>query len=139
MDFGRGFYTTGSFEQAERWSNIKAKRLRSEVAYVTVYEFDLEYAMQNLNIKTFDEADEEWLSFVAANIRGVDFESPYDIYKGPVANDNVYQTIKLYKSGAYDAEQTIKCLKTEVLFDQWTFSTEGSLQYLHYADYVKIR
>ena len=41
LDFGVGFYTTTSFEQAERWAKIKMRRKNVILGYVTIYEFDI--------------------------------------------------------------------------------------------------
>ena len=35
LDFGAGFYTTTSFEQAERWARIKMRREDKEIGYVS--------------------------------------------------------------------------------------------------------
>ena len=40
LGFGQGFYTTRSYEQAERWAKTKMKREDKDVGYVSVYEFD---------------------------------------------------------------------------------------------------
>ena len=44
LDFGVGFYTTTSFEQAERWARIKMRRKNVNSGYVAVYVFDIEKA-----------------------------------------------------------------------------------------------
>ena len=44
LDFGVGFYTTTSYEQALRWAKIKMRREQVPVGYVSVYDFDLETA-----------------------------------------------------------------------------------------------
>ncbi len=44
LDFGVGFYTTTSYEQALRWAKIKMRREQIPVGYVSVYDFDLETA-----------------------------------------------------------------------------------------------
>ena len=36
LDFGTGFYTTTSYEQAERWAKIKMRRNNVEQGYVSV-------------------------------------------------------------------------------------------------------
>ena len=51
LDFGVGFYTTTSYEQAERWAKIKMRRSNVDVGYVSVYEFDLEKAKEKVIIK----------------------------------------------------------------------------------------
>lgn len=48
LDFGVGFYTTSSYEQAERWAKIKMRRKDIGTGYVSVYEFDWESAQKIL-------------------------------------------------------------------------------------------
>lgn len=134
LDFGVGFYTTTSYEQAERWAKIKMRRKNVEKGYVSVYEFDLEKAEQELCIKRFENADEKWLEFVVNNRKGEGSKDNADMHIGPVADDNVYQSIRLFETGAYDAEYTVKKLKTEVLHDQWAMHTDKILEYLTFVE-----
>lgn len=127
LDFGAGFYTTTSYEQAERWARIKMRRENKSVGYVSIYEFNLVEAEKDCVIKRFESADMEWLTFVVTNRKGISADDGADMHIGPVADDNVYQSIRLFETGAYDAEYTVKKLKTEVLHDQWTFHTEKIL------------
>lgn len=138
LDFGAGFYTTTSYEQAERWAKIKMRRENKRIGYVSVYEFDLESAKKNTVIRKFDTADMAWLLFVVNNRRGIPFPDTVDMHIGPVADDNVYQSIRFYESGIFDAEETVKRLKTEVLHDQWTFHTAKILSYCTFLTYKEI-
>lgn len=139
LDFGEGFYTTTSYEQAERWASIKMRRESKKIGYVAVYEFDLESAQKECLIHRFDTADLEWLTFVVNNRKGVSQGNLVDMHIGPVADDNVYQSIRLFETGIYDAKETVKRLKTEVLHDQWTFHTEKILSYLRFVEYKKVK
>lgn len=139
LDFGVGFYTTTSYEQAERWARIKMRRKNLDTGYVSVYEFDYERAMNDLVIKQFESADEEWLTFVVNNRKGAPTNDLADMHIGPVADDNVYQSIRLFETGAYDAEYTVKRLKTEVLHDQWALHTDKILKYLTFVEAKEIR
>ena len=130
LDFGRGFYTTTSYEQAEHWAKIKMRRNHVNIGYVAIYEWNDTATEKEIRIMRFCGADEAWLRFVVSNRRGESVEDGADIHIGPVADDNVYQTIRLFETGAYDAEYTIKRLKTEVLHDQWAIHTDKALQYL---------
>lgn len=85
LDFGVGFYTTTSYEQAERWAKIKMRRNNMNIGYVSAYEFDLEKAEQELRIRRFDVADEEWLTFVVDNRKGEAINDDADMHIGPVA------------------------------------------------------
>lgn len=138
LDFGAGFYTTTSFEQAERWAKIKMRRNSVEKGYVSVYELDLEKAEKELNIKRFEKADFEWLNFVVSNRKGEITDDMFDMHVGPVADDNVYQSIRLFETGVYDAEYTVKRLKTEILHDQWTLHTDRILKCLKFVEAKEI-
>ena len=40
-DFGKGFYTTTNFEQAEKWAILKRNREHGKKAMVSIYEQDV--------------------------------------------------------------------------------------------------
>ena len=134
LDFGGGFYTTSSYEQAERWARIKMRRSKVFTGYVSVYDFDLEKAENDCIINRFECPDETWLRFVTEHRRGITSDDGCDLHIGPVADDNVYQTIRLFETGVFDTEETIKRLKTEVLHDQWVFHTTKALSYLSFLE-----
>lgn len=139
LDFGVGFYTTTSYEQAERWARIKMRRENKEVGYVSAYEFDYDAAKKHTAIRTFDAADMEWLLFVVNNRCGTPPAEAADMHIGPVADDNVYQSIRFFETGILNAEETVKRLKTEILHDQWTFHTEKALSYCSFIEYKEVR
>jgi len=139
LDFGVGFYTTTSFDQAERWARIKMRRENKDVGYVSIYEFDYEAAKENLIIHKFNAADMSWLLFVVNNRRGIPVSETADMHIGPVADDNVYQSIRFFETGILNAEETVKRLKTEVLQDQWTFHTNKILSYCKFQSYKVVK
>lgn len=139
LDFGRGFYVTERYEQAERWTRVKMRREMKTVGYVSAYEFDMETSEKELVISRFDAADERWLDFVAANRRGAATSVKTDMHIGPVADDNVYATIRLFETGVLDVPETIKRLKTEVLHNQLTFHTDAILNYCRFMEAKEIR
>ena len=139
LDFGIGFYTTTSYEQAERWAKIKMRRNNILLGYVSVYEFDSARAEKELSIEKFEKADESWLEFVVNNRKGISVKYNKDMHIGPVADDNIYQSIRLFETGAYDAEYTVKKLKTEVLHDQWTLHTDKALSYLKFIEVKEVK
>lgn len=139
LDFGVGFYTTTSYEQAERWARIKMRREKKDIGYVASYEFDYDAARENTVIREFDRADMDWLLFVVNNRRGVPLAEAIDMHIGPVADDNVYQSIRFFETGILNAEETVARLKTEVLHDQWTFHTEKMLSYCEFIGYAEVR
>lgn len=139
LDFGTGFYTTTSYGQAERWAKIKMRRENKNTGYVAVYEFDYEAASENTVIRRFNTADMEWLLFVVNNRQGIPFVDQADMHIGPVADDNVYQSIRFFETGILNAEETVKRLKTEVLQDQWTFHTDKILSYCKFLEYKDVK
>lgn len=139
LDFGTGFYTTTSYEQAERWARIKMRRLNKDIGYVSIYEFDFDSAQLQTKINRFENADMTWLEFVVGNRRGEKPNEIVDMNIGPVADDNVYRSIRLFETGVLDAEETVKRLKTELLHDQWTFHTEKMLSFLKFIDSKEVK
>ena len=67
LDFGKGFYLTTYEEQAKKWALRKALR-RQKSAIVNVYE--LKDELDDENILSFDNEDEQWLDFVCACRKG---------------------------------------------------------------------
>lgn len=139
LDFGAGFYVTTSYAQAERWARIKMRRAKAGTGYVNRYELDLEKAQMEANVCRFRSADLDWLQFVVRNRRGEKPTKTVDMHIGPVADDNVYQSIRFFETGIFNAEETVKRLKTEVLHDQLAFHTEKMLTYCTFLDSVRIR
>ena len=70
--------------------------------------------------------------------RGCAPDDNISIHIGPVANDKIFATIKLFETGAYDAEYTIKQLKTAQLHDQWVFHTSEALQLCKFRGFKEI-
>ena len=133
-DFGRGFYTTSSLEQARRWAQIRAIQENQPSGIVTVFDVpDQLFVHPELQIKSFENADEVWLDFVLANRKDVDFEHEFDLVRGPVADDRVYVCLNMLEDGLADRETVIRKLKTYVLADQILFHTAKSLLFLEYA------
>ncbi|MGC4130009.1 MAG: DUF3990 domain-containing protein [Bergeyella sp.] len=130
VDFGKGFYTTTSKEQAENWALIKKKREEKQEAFVCEYEID-DNVFQNPKYKilNFEKADEQWLDFVMKNRKEHYFHG-FDIVKGAVANDNLYTVIRLFETGILNKTETISRLKVHKLFDQISFHNTEILKEL---------
>lgn len=135
LDFGVGFYTTSNKEQAVRWAEKVGLRNNTGKKFLSIYNFDTEKAKQELKIIKFEYADEEWLDFITTNRRGKKIEQEYDIVIGPVADDNVYLTVKLFETGVLDKEEALKRLKIEKLFNQILFHTDKSLKFCSFDCY----
>jgi len=136
LDFGEGFYTTSNYEQAVRWAQRISVRRNLGSQFITIYELDLEQAGKDLHVIEFKEADGKWLDFICTCRRNM--ETAYDMVLGPVADDNVYATVKLFETGVLDREETIKRLKVETLYNQILFHRAKSLDFCKYTDVQQI-
>lgn len=133
LDYGKGFYTTTSFEQADAWTRRKMKEERSQKGWINIYEYNLQEA-KALNTIFFSEPTEEWLDFVMHNRIEKDFHHTYDIVSGPVANDRVYAAFALYEGGILNKQELIAELKTYKLVDQYLFHSEAALKTLTFVE-----
>lgn len=138
LDYGRGFYTTTSYEQAESWVKRKMGEKKVSLGYVCVYEFD-EIALQNLNSLVFDAPTDEWVDFVMKNRTRKGYVHEYDLVYGPVANDKVYAAFALYEGGLIDKKTLISELKTYKLVDQYLFHTSEAIQYIKFIEAKEVR
>lgn len=132
LDYGRGFYTTTSYEQAEQWVQ-RRKGTQHSVGYVNVYEL-ADILPDDIKQLRFDSPTEEWVDFVMRNRTEKGYEHSYDIVYGPVANDRVYAAFALYESNLLDKEGLIRELRAYELVDQFLFHTEQSLQHLTFIE-----
>ena len=133
LDYGQGFYTTTSYEQAEAWVRRRMNEKRASRGYVCVYELD-ERALQNLNTLIFDQPTEEWVDFVMKNRTQKGYVHEFDIVYGPVANDRVYAAFALYEGGLINKQALIAELKAYKLVDQYLFHTAKALQALTFIE-----
>lgn len=136
LDFGTGFYLTSSYEQAEKWAILTAKRRGEGRPIISVFEYE-DNKSSELNILKFENADIEWLRFVSGNRNNQSTKNDYDIIIGPVANDKTMPVISLYFTGVYSEEDAIKRLLPQKLQDQFVFKTEKSLKQLNYVETIE--
>jgi hypothetical protein len=141
-DFGRGFYTTGSIEQAVKFAKIKAARESTLQGYVYVYQF---VQKQDLRTKVYTSTNEEWFEFVLDNRgfkrSGRQADSTFDIIIGPVANDAVGTVLNNYIDGVYGdvadlaaKDTAMRLLLTQRLHDQVFFRTQRAVDCLEYLE-----
>ena len=133
LDYGSGFYTTTSEEQATAWVLRRMKEKNTMRGFVNVYEFQEEKAKM-LKMLVFDKPTESWVDFVMANRTQKGYVHEYDIVYGPVANDRVYLAFALYESGVLSKQNLIAELKTYKLVDQYLFHTEHSLKCMTFIE-----
>ncbi len=132
LDFGAGFYTTSSEEQAVRWAKLQALRRGKGVPTVSVYEFD-DAKAADLAILRFPSADADWLRYVTDNRKSAYRGEKYDVVIGPVANDNTMPVISDYMAGTINVETALILLKPQKLADQYAFLTWKGLSMLRYV------
>ena len=126
LDYGSGFYTTTSYEQAKRWVERRMKDKGVAIGYVNIYELD-EEVIKDMKSLFFEKPTEEWVNFVMRNRTERNFIHDFDIVYGPVADDSVYTQFALYEGGIISLPTLIHELKTYKLVDQYLFHTEKSL------------
>ena len=137
LDYGSGFYTTTSYEQAKRWVERKMNDKDVSVGYVNVYELD-DNVLKDMKSLFFEKPTEEWVNFVRRNRTDREFSHDYDIVYGPVADDSVYTQFMLYEGGIISMSTLIQELKTYKLVDQYLFHTEKSLLAIKFVESIKI-
>lgn len=130
-DFGPGFYTTSSREQARRFAVTRMRNSTQSRGYVSAYNLD-ERALDALSVLRFQEAGHDWLMFVVNNRLSLTAAHDYDVVVGPVADDNVYGSIMQYMQTRRNEDVLLRDLLTTRLVDQWLFHTERALRLLTY-------
>lgn len=128
VDFGRGFYITPIYEQAEKWCGKFKKRGQESI--VSRYYF-AEENLDKLNVLSFESYLEQWLDFVLACRKGMDATN-YDIVIGGVANDKVFNTVELFFDGLIDKKEALIRLQYEKPNSQVCFRTEKALACLYF-------
>ena len=137
QDYGSGFYTTTSMQQACDWV---VRKLNSATAsgYVNLYEWDAASA-STLHYLRFETPNESWLDFVMNNRTMKDFQHPYDIVHGPMANDRVYAAFALFEQHFLEKEGLIRELRAYKFVDQILFHTEQSLATLRFIEAKEVK
>jgi hypothetical protein len=129
-DFGKGFYTTTLESQAHQWAEYKCRQYLTDTAYI--YEYDID-DYTGLNVKTFDGYNLEWLEFIKENRIKDGINHNFDIVIGPVADDNIRRTLKLYLQARVSAEWTLHKLSYNKPNNQISFHTEIALSKLTFT------
>ena len=132
LDFGSGFYTTTNLVQATDFARRVTSNRGSGTATVSVFEIDEDMAFDLCDTLRFSGVDDAWLDFVCDNRDGTYSGPQYDFAFGPVANDDVYRTLYLYRAGEIDREETFKRLKVKTLYNQLVFATPLALSFIQF-------
>ncbi|GHU48428.1 hypothetical protein FACS1894200_05480 [Spirochaetia bacterium] len=144
LDFGSGFYLTSSEKQAKEFAlRVVAQDRTFEILPVSTlnsYDFDITLAKSECAVQIFETASIEWFDFVVTNRKNKNSgaENKMDIIIGPVANDQVITTIRLFEADIIEKEDAIKRLKTQRLVDQVVLKTEKALKYLTFINSYEV-
>ena len=132
LDFGAGFYTTSSREQAEKREKVVTKRRLTGMPTINSYSFP-EKIPADIRILKFDSLSADWLDFVVANRKEQPVSIKYDLVIGPVANDSTLPVIDDYADGRYTKAEAIERLLPQKLTDQYAFLTALALSLLTFT------
>jgi len=112
-DFGKGFYLSDTFSQAQQMAKAKVERLGG-IETVIEYSFD-ESLLHNGELKTkiFNGYDIEWADFIIQNRSNTTTKSlhDYDIIVGPIANDRIGLQILRLAEGDIDKETFLRKIR----------------------------
>ena len=101
---------------------------------MTIFEFDKITAEKNLKVRIFESANKDWLNFVASNRKRNYIGEKFDIFIGPVANDNTMPVISDFMLGNIDENTALILLKPQKLTDQYAFLTKKGLSFLKFME-----
>jgi hypothetical protein len=137
LDFGPGFYTTSSHEQALRWAHVQQRRRASGTATLTAYDLNYAEAARTLFIRMFDAPDSDWLDFVVAHRKETWQGEHFDLIIGPVADDNTVTVIDDYIDGRYSQTEAVQRLLPYKLANQYAFATNAALKLLVLVEIIQ--
>jgi len=114
-DFGLGFYTTTSKQQAEKFARLLMKRAQSNIGYIMTFEYAHE---PSAIITRYEKPSEDWLAYVVGNRKYPDPHdaSSADIIIGAVADDDVGVVVTNYLSGTYGEVGTARAKQIAIEF-----------------------
>ena len=129
-DFGKGFYLTTHFQQAQRWAQNKA-RMR-DVTYI--YSYGINAIDENeWKILELLQYNQEWVDFITES-RITGKESEYDIIYDRMADSQfveISEILQLYSDSDITAEKVIEKIKWHNhSADQYCFKNERALSLL---------
>ena len=127
-DFGYGFYCTRFEQQAKKWALTKKTR-----HIVTQYDFTLQ---EGLRVLIFPEMTDEWLDFVANCRKGK--EHQYDFVEGPMADDQIWDYVEDFISGAISREAFWALARFKHPTHQIVFCTSSALKCITYYEHYEI-
>ncbi len=133
-DFGKGFYLTDIYSQAQDMALRKTRIEGVGSPSITSYIFDNKvFDDKNFRIKIFsDTPSAEWAKFINQNRNAskTGYHHNYDIVVGPVADDGVAFQLERYNEGVISMRTLIKELTYKKLNKQYFFGTEKAINTL---------
>lgn len=135
-DFGKGFYLTTDFNQAQKWAQRKGAK--EFVAYIYCYDIDKVQACR-LNILELLKYDKKWLDFICeSRIKGK--ETDYDIIYDRIADNQYSEISELLQEYVFrniSAEEVIKEIRwNNSKADQYCFKNEKALSVLEKSNLI---
>lgn len=135
LDFGKGFYTTPSRVQAEKYAKRFFKEERP--AFLNIFELDENY--DGFTHHKFEEYDGDWLDYVMACRKELPHER-FDIVEGGIADDDVFNTLDLYISELISREEAIKRLhKKKPNWQICLCKQELIDKHLHFVEFIELK
>jgi hypothetical protein len=131
-DFGQAFYLSAEQEQARKMALAKVVQFGGEES-VTAFEWNEQcVAMSELKVLQFTEYSREWAEFVFNNRdENQDYQHPYDIVYGPIADDYIGLQIRDFKRKNITFEQFLSNIRYHkgITF-QYAFCTTKAIEQL---------
>ena len=131
-DFGRAFYLSAEQEQARKMALAKVVQFGGEES-VTAFEWNEQcVTMPELKVLQFTEYSREWAEFVFNNRdENQDYQHPYDIVYGPIADDYIGLQIRDFKRKNITFEQFLSNIRYHkgITF-QYAFCTQRAIEQL---------
>jgi hypothetical protein len=132
-DFGRAFYLSEDYTQAEELASFKVASDGGECIVNEFFFDEAEMTKGELKVLTFDDYSEDWAHFIFQNRDKSNLSNvhDYDIVYGPIADDKVGRQIINLKDGYITFEMFLQRLKyMKGITFQYAFCTQKAIDKL---------
>ncbi len=131
-DFGKGFYLTPDFKQAQTMAQRRCRLSRQGQPVVLKYNFEEDILNHGLlKVLKFDSPNRDWAEFILKNRYPEKMEPhDFDIVIGPIADDGVAFQLERYVQGIISLDQLVEELSYRKLDTQYFFGTELAISKL---------
>lgn len=132
-DFGRAFYLSDDYSQAEELANLKATFLGGK-PIISTFEFDENLISEGeIKFKSFEGYTEEWAHFIYDHRNDEQGRTlhDFDVVYGPIADDKVGAQINNFRNGYITFDTFVERIKymKGVTF-QYAFCTQLAISKL---------